>query len=373
MSGTVTARVIAPVQREAGLRPRARTVLKRAAMLASGVAIAAGIGWYGYQYWTNGQFIVSTDDAYVGGDVTTIAPHVAGFISDVAVVDNEHVRAGQLLMQLDARDFQAAYDRAQATVLARRAAFQGLQAASEAQRATIQDREADLRAAAAKLVFAHVEGARYAALALTPAGSRQDAERTRATDQEAAASVSGAAAAVEAARGELDVLAARVAEAQAMVQVAEADLRTAGLDLGYTQIRSPIDGYVGNRAARVGAYVSQASYLLSVIPAHGLWVDANFKEDQLARMTRGQTADVIADVAPGIVFHGRVDSLAPGTGAVFSVIPPENATGNFTKIVQRVPVRIALDVEDATLSRLRPGLSTTVSVDLRTSHFQTGH
>jgi membrane fusion protein (multidrug efflux system) len=149
------------------------------------------------------------------------------------------------------------------------------------------------------------------------------------------------------------------------VAQAQADLETARLNLGYTEIRSPIDGYVGNRAAQDGAYVSGGAYLLSVIPAHGLWVDANFKEDQLARMKPGQAATVVADVLPGHAFHGRVKSLAPGTGAVFSVIPPENATGNFTKIAQRVPVRIALDADDAELPRLRPGLSATVTVDTR--------
>ena len=126
---------------------------------------------------------------------------------------------------------------------------------------------------------------------------------------------------------------------------AQADLQTARLNLGYTEIRAPIDGYVGNRAAQVGAYVAAGTYLLSVVPSHGLWVDANFKEDQLARMTPGEPATVVADVLPGHAFHGHVASLAPGTGAVFSVIPPENATGNFTKIVQRVPVRILLDGE----------------------------
>jgi len=130
-------------------------------------------------------------------------------------------------------------------------------------------------------------------------------------------------------------------------------------------IRSSIDGYIGNRAAQVGAYVASGAYLVSVIPAHGLWVDANFKEDQLARMRPGQPATIIADVLPGKTFHGHVESLAPGTGAIFSVIPPENATGNFTKIVQRVPVRIALDDADARLGELRPGLSTTVSVDTK--------
>jgi Barrel-sandwich domain of CusB or HlyD membrane-fusion len=146
---------------------------------------------------------------------------------------------------------------------------------------------------------------------------------------------------------------------------AKADLETARLNLGYTEICSPIDGYVGNRAAQVGAYVANGAYLVSVIPAHGLWVDANFKEDQLAEMRPGQPATIVADVLPGRAFRGHVESLAPGTGAVFSVIPPENATGNFTKIVQRVPVRIALDDGAASLGELRPGLSTTVSVDTK--------
>jgi membrane fusion protein (multidrug efflux system) len=140
---------------------------------------------------------------------------------------------------------------------------------------------------------------------------------------------------------------------------------TARLNLGYTELRAPVDGYVGNRAVRVGAYVATGAYLMSIIPAHGLWVDANFKEDQLARMKPGQSVTIAADVMPNRTFHGYVASLAPGTGAIFSVIPPENATGNFTKIVQRVPVRIILDGADATLGGLRPGLSITANVDTR--------
>ena len=161
------------------------------------------------------------------------------------------------------------------------------------------------------------------------------------------------------------MLDAQIAEASAAVAQARADLQTARLNLGYTEIRSPIDGYIGNRAAQVGAYASQGTYLLAVVPAHDLWVDANFKEDQLARLQPGQPATIVADTLPGHVFHGHVLSLAPATGAVFSVIPPENATGNFTKIVQRVPVRIALDDEDASLGRIRPGLSTLTTVDTR--------
>jgi membrane fusion protein (multidrug efflux system) len=142
-------------------------------------------------------------------------------------------------------------------------------------------------------------------------------------------------------------------------------LRTADLNLGYTDILAPIDGYVGNRAAQVGAYVTAGAYLISVIPAEGLWVDANFKEDQLTHMISGDTATLELDVLPGHAFHGHVASFAPGTGAVFSIIPAENATGNFTKIVQRVPVRVVLDATDAELSLLRPGLSTTARVDTR--------
>ena len=177
--------------------------------------------------------------------------------------------------------------------------------------------------------------------------------------------MASAQAALAAANQQLSVLSANIDEAAAAVAQAQADLQTARLNLSYAEIRSPIDGYVGNRAAEVGAYVSQGTYLLTIVPAHGLWVDANFKEDQLARMQPGQPATIVADTLPGHVFHGHLLSLAPATGAVFSVIPPENATGNFTKIVQRVPVRIALDDEDASLGRIRPGLSTLATVDTR--------
>ncbi len=172
-------------------------------------------------------------------------------------------------------------------------------------------------------------------------------------------------AGLDSAKQQLTVLDTEIAEARAAVAQAQADLQTARLNLGYTEIRSPIDGYIGNRAVQAGAYVSEGAYLVSIVPAHGLWIDANFKEDQIERMTPGQSATIVADVMPGHAFHGHVVSLAPGTGAIFSVIPPENATGNFTKIVQRVPVRIELDASDAMLGRLRPGLSTTVTVDTR--------
>ncbi len=359
MSG-LSVRLEAPVHPG---RTRTRAPTKRLAGLVVLAALCLGAGWYGYDWWTTGRFIETTDDAYVGGDVTAISPHAAGFLTDILVSDNEHVQAGQLLARLDARDYQAAFDRAQALVEARTASLANLRAQYRVQQSVIQQASADLDARVARAAFTRIDDARYQALATTSAGSRQEAQRSRLADQEAEASMIASQARLEAARQQVAVLDAQIAEALATIAQARADLQNASLDLGYTEIRSPIEGYVGNRAARAGSYVAKGTYLLSVIPAQGLWVDANFKEDQLASMAPGQAASLVADAAPGTVYHGRVLSLAPGTGAVFSVIPPENATGNFTKIVQRVPVRIALDAAGGTLNRLRPGLSATVSVD----------
>ncbi|HUZ64913.1 MAG TPA: HlyD family secretion protein [Acetobacteraceae bacterium] len=346
-------------------RARARGGLRRLVLAGAALAIVAGGGWFGYRWWTVGRFIESTDDAYVGGNVTAVAPHVGGFVTDVLVADNQRVRAGQLLIRLDARDYRAALAHAQAVRVGRTAALAGLRAEYAEQEAAIRAQAADLAAKSAQARFAAVDAARYRVLASASAGSRQDAQRSEALDAQARAAVTAADAALAAAREQLAVLAARIAEAAAAVAQAGADLDTARLNLGYTEIRAPIDGYVGNRAAQVGAYVSAGSYLLSVIPASGLWVDGNFKEDQLARMAPGEPATVIADILPGHVFHGHLVSLAHGTGAVFSIIPAENATGNFTKIVQRVPVRVALDAADPKLRLLRPGLSTTIGIDTR--------
>ena len=338
---------------------------KRLAAAGLALAVALGGAGYGRYWWETGRFVETTDDAYAGGNVTAVAPHVAGFVADLLVKDNQHVRAGDLLLRIDDRDFRAALDHARATAEQRQAALAGLEAKYALQQAMIAKAEADLAVQAARATFAGEDAVRYRNLAATTYGTRQSAERASAADAEAQAATKASQAALAAARQQLTVLDADIAAARADLAQAKADLQTARLNLGYTEIRSPIDGYVGNRAAQIGAYVASGAYLLSVVPAHGLWVDANFKEDQLARMRPGQAATVAPDVLPGKIFRGHVESLAPGTGAIFSVIPPENATGNFTKIVQRVPVRIALDDADARLGELRPGLSATVSVDTR--------
>ncbi len=357
--------VLERVTTSAPVKSRLQFGRKHLAIVGLALAVTLGGVGYGRYWWSVGRFIESTDDAYAGGNVTAVSPHVAGFVSQILVTDNQHVQAGQLLIRLDGRDFQAALDHAQAVAAKEQAALAGLQAKYVLQQAMIRQAEADLSAKAARATFAGADAVRYRDLAATTFGTRQNAERASAADEEAQSVTKSAQAGLTAARQRLTVLDAEIAEARAAVAQASADLETARLNLGYTEIRSPIDGYVGNRAAQVGAYAANGAYLLSVIPAQGLWVDANFKEDQLAHMRPGQPATVVADVLPGRTFQGHVESLAPGTGAVFSVIPPENATGNFTKIVQRVPVRIALDNGDGRLGELRPGLSTTISVDTR--------
>ena len=368
MSSAVLSRDSVEVEPKLWSGPVRRLSRRRLALAGAVLAILAGAGWYGAEWWSNGRFIERTDDAYVGGNVTAIAPHVSGFIADVLVADNQRVGAGQVLLRLDPRDYQATLDHAAAVIDARVASSRALRAQYELQQSTIRQQVADLSARTAQLEFAVQDADRYRSLALSSAGTRQDAQRTGSLEQQARASVLAAAAALAAGRQQLKVIEAEIAEADANLAQARSELRTAQLALGYTEIRAPIDGFVGNRAAQTGAYVSAGSYLLSVIPTSGLWVDANFKEDQLTRMQDGDAATVLADVLPGHVFHGHVASVAPGTGAVFSVIPAENATGNFTKIVQRVPVRVLLDGDDPDLKVLRPGLSTLTSVDIRAAN-----
>ena len=352
---------VAPI--DVSLSSPAKTLRKKSWLLGAAFFLTVGVLWYGYEWLSVGRFIESTDDAYVGGNVTSIAPHVAGFVAQILVDDNQYVRAGQPLVRLDDRDFKAAVDHATAILGEKKAALASLEAKELLQQSAIRQAKAEFDAKAADAAFKKKDEIRYQQLMLTTYGSVQNAERATSASQAAESAANASAAAIDSAKQALTVLGAQIAEAQATLAQAEADLRTAELNLSYIEIRSPIDGFVGNRAAEVGAYVASGAYLTTVIPAHGLWVDANFKEDQLARMTTGEPATVVADVLPGHVFHGRIASLAPGAGAIFSVIPPENATGNFTKIVQRLPVRIALDEGDPMLKALRPGLSITAKVD----------
>ena len=361
MSGQVLPRdIIAPT-------PVRQAKLSRKQLGLAGAALLVGIGaaWYGHHWWTVGRFIETTDDAYVGGDVTVIAPKVSGLIAEVAVTDNQPVHAGDLLVKLDDRDYRAALAKAAAAVAGQQATLANLEANRRLQEAVIAQADAELTATAAEIARTRPDVDRYRNLTQDQFASVQRFQQAQADYQKALAADARARAALDAAQRQLAVIDTQKQQTAAALAGAIADRDTAQLNLGYTELRAPIDGTVGNRSARAGAYASVGAQLIALVPARGLWVDANFKENQLARMRPGMPVTIEADVLPDKTFTGHVVSLAPATGAVFSVLPPENATGNFTKIVQRVPVRVRLDDGAATLGRLRPGLSVTASVDER--------
>jgi membrane fusion protein (multidrug efflux system) len=316
--------------------PWKKVLLGAGSALALLAIVALAVRWYAVA-----RFIQSTDDAFVGGDITVLAPKVPGFIAEVAVTDNQSVHAGDLLVRLDDRDFKAALDRAQA------------------------EARASITAADAEVTRTHDDQARFARLAQRGAASVQSAQKADSDFAQAQALSVRARAGLDAAQRQSEVIETERLQTQAQLAQASADRDLAQLNLRYTELRAPVDGVIGNRSAQVGAYAAVGTQLLSVVPARGLWVDANFKEDQLARMRAGQRVRIHADVLPGVTFQGQVTSLSPATGAQFSVLPAENATGNFTRIVQRVPVRIALLGEASNLGRLRPGLSVQVEVDQR--------
>ncbi len=331
------------------------------------VALAVAAVVWGAHWWTAGRFVEDTDDAYVGGDVTVISSKVAGYVQRVVVGDNQAVRRGDLLVKIDDRDYRAAVARAEASVAAARALLVNLDATGKLQRSAIAQADAGVAAAQAESTRARLDDARYSELAGRSAVSVESAQRAQAAAQTAQAGTDRAAAARQGAQRQLEVIGTQRQQAEAALAQAQAELDVARLNLSYTELRAPVDGVIGNRRAREGAYATAASQLLVVVPSHGLWIDANFKEDQLGRLRIGQAVDIRADIEPGRAFKGHVVSLAPATGAQFSVLPPENATGNFTKIVQRVPVRIALDGHDGELDLLRPGLSVKASINTKAS------
>jgi membrane fusion protein, multidrug efflux system len=338
---------------------------KRLALVMLVAFVGVGLAKFGYDWWTVGRFIESTDDAYIGGDVTVIAPKVAGFISQLAVTDNQQVHAGDLLIKLDDRDYRDALAKAEAAVALQKAALANLDATRNLQDAVVAQAQAGIAAADAEITRTHDDQVRAQNLVATGVESTQEFQKADADYKEALAAGERARATLAAARRKIEVIATQKQQTQAALDAAVAGRDLAQLNLSYTELRAPMDGIVGNRSAQVGAYATVGSQLISLVPAHGLWIDANFKENQLAQMRPGSPATVKIDLLGGKQFHGHVVSIAPATGAQFSVLPAENATGNFTKIVQRVAVRILLDDENAALGQLRPGLSVTAKVNTK--------
>ena len=361
MSSSSPAGPAAPAPAPAEAAPSRRRPLL---LVIAIVAVVAGAA-YGLHWWTVGRFIESTDDAYLKADGVTVAPKVGGYVTDVYVVANQHVKRDDPLVRLDQRQYQAVLDQSQATIDGRQADIQRVEADMLQQQAQLA--QARAQADVSRINLAHARDAyeRYVPLAVTGATTDEHLGDLRTARDQAAANLAAGLAAVNAVQGQLKASEAQAAQSRAQVKAAEATLRQNHLDVNDTVVRAAIDGRVGDSTVQVGQLVQPGTRLMTVVPTQDVYLVANFKETQIAHMRAGQPATLHVDALPDSDLHGVVESFSPGTGAQFALLPSENATGNFTKIVQRVPVRIHVQADAAMRDRLLPGLSVTVDVDTR--------
>lgn len=339
---------------------RRRLILGAVALVALGFAAKEG-----YYYWTTGQYLVSTDDAYLKADITAIAPKVQGYVKQIAVHENQKVKAGQLLMRLDDGDFVNALKTAQSQVNTQEVTINRIAAQVEAARAAVEQADAQKVSAKAGLKNAQSKYDRVQALAKSSVAAQSAVDDASAALDQAQAAVTGADAAITAAKANVSVLQAQRAEAQSQLASLKLAVDQAQRNLDRTVLRAPVDGKVANLAVHVGDLVSPGQKIAAVVPTDAIYIEANYKETQLPGIAPGETVNVTIDALPGQQFPGIVASLAPATGSEFSLLPPQNATGNFTKVVQRVPVRIKLPKSLLDSGKLQAGLSAVVSVDSR--------
>jgi membrane fusion protein, multidrug efflux system len=353
----------APATTATSAPPRGR----KGKLFMAGAAVIALIlgGSYGWHWWTVGRFQETTDNAFLQADKVTVAPKVAGFISAVLVTDNQPVKAGDVIATIDDADYKVAIAEAQADLDKSVAQLEGYKAAVVQQQAQVETSRADIINAEAALTFAQQEAARSEDLLSRGAGTTQRAQQTRSDLLQRQGTLTKSRSALIAAEKQVITYEALAKSAIATIAGAQAKLDQAKLNLSYTTVRAPADGVVGDRSVRVGQLVQAGINLLTVVPmGRDIYLVANFKETQIGRMTQGQPVSFTVDAFGNHEFRGKVESFSPGTGAQFALLPPENATGNFTKIVQRIPVRIRL-ADDDLLAQLRPGLSVEATVETR--------
>jgi len=335
----------------------------KAILLVIAVVVIVGVAIWLYNYQSWGRYQQETNDATVAADMVTVAPRVAGYVQEVLVRENQDVRPGQPLVRIDPRDSRAAAAQAQAQIGIGLAQADAARAQIEEQRAGVAQARAQLAAAEVRARHDAAEAARYRPLAASGAETRERLAQLEAAARQSAAEARAQRAALTMAERRIASGAAQVRQGEAQAESARAQLESANVDVGATTVSAAVAGRIGDRTVTVGQYVQAGTRLMSIVPLNQLYVVANFKETQLALMRPGQPVTIEVDALDGVELHGRVESFAPGTGAQFSLLPPENATGNFTKITQRVPVRIAIEATPAARRLLVPGLSVVVSVN----------
>tara|TARA_R110000824_G_scaffold118960_2_gene271558 strand:+ start:171303 stop:172430 length:1128 start_codon:yes stop_codon:yes gene_type:complete len=329
-----------------------------------GFFVVAGLV-YGTLWFSHYRYIQTTDNAYVESDISVISPHVTGYLATVNITENAYVHAGDVLATIAPRDFEIALAQAEARADSQKAAIATTLEQITAAEANAASADAAIASAQAQAARAKADYARYQKLAKESFASKQKLESSRADMQSADAALKSAQANFSSATAQVGVLRAQKTEAEALLKQVEANLDAAKRDLDYTTIRAPINGVVGNKHMDVGQLVQPGAQLASLVALPHVYVEANFKETQIENIRVGQTATIVSDAFPDTEIIGTVESFSPASGQVFSLLPAENATGNFTKVVQRVPVRIAVPDDNALKGRLRPGLSVYVSVDTR--------
>lgn len=340
---------------------------KRVVLLVIGIVAVALAGWYGYDYWTVGRFMVSTDDAYVQGDIASIAPKVTGYIENIPVSANQRIKANDVIFQLDDGDYRIALDEAEAKLVTQKETLNRIHAQTDAARASLQQADAQKLASSAVLTNAQATLTRVQKLHATRFVAQSDLDNAQSSLSQAQANVASADAQIASAKANIDVLDAQYKEAESSTKSLELARDKAARDLSFTTVRAPFDGVIGNLSGKKGDLVSAGQKIAALVPTTALYIDANYKETQLAHIRTGETAHIYVDALDGAKFEGKVISIAPASGAVFSLLPPENATGNFTKVVQRVPVRIAIPQEALDEGNIRAGLSVIVDIDTRTA------
>ena len=326
------------------------------------VIVIAGLV-YGVEWLLHGRFVESTDDAYLQADAVAMAPRVSGYIEQVYVKENQPVKAGDPLVRIDVRTYRASLNQQAATATARYADIAALESQIVQQKSAIEQSRAQLAVAEANARFARSEEERFKGLHAQ--GVETEERYAQAANQRdvAVAQEQAAVAGLHSAEHQVSTLESQVTQAKAQVEAAQAAVHTAQLNVDDTIIKAPMDGRIGDNNARLGQYVQPGTRLMSVVPVQDIYLVANYKETQVSRMRVGQPADIHVDALGDGPVHGHIESFAPGTGAQFALLPPENATGNFTKIVQRVPVRIKVDMTPELVGRLVPGMSVTTAID----------
>lgn len=351
---------------ESAVSPLKSPRVRLAMLIGAILLLIGGFVWY-LDHQNRGRYMQVTDNAYVAADSVITAPKIAGYVERVFVIENQTVRQGQSLAELDPREYRAQTEQITSQIETATAAGDTTRSQISEQQAAIAQAQAQLNAASAEAAFAAQQVTRYQPLAASGAEPGERFAQLQTQARQARERTNAAQAALIASQRRVGTLGAQVRQAQSQAEAARAQLKVARVNVESTVLKAAINGRVGDLAVRVGQFVQPGTRMMTLVPVDRLFIEANFKETQLGLMRVGQPVGIEIDALPGVVLTGRIASVAPGTGAQFSVLPPQNATGNFTKIVQRVPVRIAIDAPLEVRTLLVPGMSVGVTVDTRSA------